>query len=277
MLDHSRLCQFHFFEQYKVNHSAIPGTIANDASVRERVSELLAQMTLDEKIGQMTQIVKDSIGKDVIVDYFLGSVLSGGGGHPYINNLENWVAMTDGFQADALTTRLGIPIVYGLDAIHGRAEMYGATVFPQPIGLGATRDEDLVRRIGQATAQEMLAAGVQWNFSPIIAVPRTFAGEGHMVGSGETTNLVSKLGVAYLQGLQNLPEGYTAAGGRIFLHWLPPSITWVMAVQPLELPSLPSQKDTCWIRVICDLTRKLYGNYSCRHTRRLSRTALRPS
>jgi beta-glucosidase len=195
-------------------HTTPLAASTNGAPVETRVAELLAQMTLDEKIGQMTQIVKDSIGKDVIIDYYLGSVLSGGGGHPYINNLENWVAMTDGFQKDALGSRLGIPIVYGLDAIHGHAELYGATVFPQPIGQGATRNEDLVRRIGQATAQEMLAAGVHWNFSPIIAVPQDIRWGRTYESYSEDPELVSKLGVAYLRGLQDLPEGYTPAAGQ---------------------------------------------------------------
>jgi beta-glucosidase len=192
-----------------------PETSLNVTSVQERVSELLAQMTLDEKIGQMTQIVKDSIGEESVQDYFLGSLINGGGGHPYINSLENWAAMTDGFQKDALSTRLAIPIIYGLDAIHGHAELYGATVFPQPIGLGATRDEDLVRRIGLATAEEMLATGVQWNFSPIIAVPQDIRWGRTYESYSEDPDLVSKLGVAYLQGLQNLPEGYTPAEGQV--------------------------------------------------------------
>jgi beta-glucosidase len=172
-------------------------------------------MTLDEKIGQMTQIVKDSIGADSIQDYFLGSVISGGGGHPYINTIDNWVKMIDGFQSEALSTRLAIPVIYGLDAIHGHAELYGATVFPQPIGLGATRDEDLLRRIGQATGEEMLATGVQWNFSPIIAVPQDIRWGRTYESYSEDPDLVSKLGVAYLQGLQNLPEGYTPAEGQV--------------------------------------------------------------
>ncbi|MBN2677008.1 MAG: glycoside hydrolase family 3 protein [Anaerolineaceae bacterium] len=187
----------------------------SDEYIRTRFNELLNQMTLEEKIGQMTQIVREGIGQDVIADYYLGSVLSGGGGHPPINDIENWVAMTDGFQQEALTTRLAIPILYGVDAIHGHAELYGATVFPQPIGLGATRNEDLVRRVGQATAEEMLAVGVHWNFSPIIAVPQDIRWGRTYESYSEDTELVSKLGVAYLQGLQNLPEGYTPAEGQL--------------------------------------------------------------
>jgi len=199
----------------KTNTTRSQDISSSDASIETRVSELLAEMTLDEKVGQMTQIVKESIGENVVTDYYLGSVLNGGGGHPYINQLENWVAMTDGFQEDALTTRLAIPILYGLDAIHGHAELYGATVFPQPIGQGATRDEDLVRRIGQATAQEMLASGVHWNFSPIVAVPQDIRWGRTYESYSENPDLVSKLGVAYLQGLQNLPEGYSPAKGQI--------------------------------------------------------------
>jgi beta-glucosidase len=190
-------------------------SIANDEYINTRVNELLDQMTLDEKVGQMAQIEKNSTGTGSIENYFLGSVISGGGGHPYINTIEKWAEMTDGFQKRALTTRLAIPIIYGADAIHGHAELYGATVFPQPIGLGATRDEDLARRIGQATAEEMLAAGVHWNFSPIVAVPQDIRWGRTYESYSEDTELVSKLGVAYLQGLQGLPDGYTPAPGQV--------------------------------------------------------------
>ncbi len=205
----------------RLNSATIPevspttDSSTNAGSLEARVNELLAQMTLDEKIGQMAQIEKNSTGEGSIEEYFLGSVISGGGGHPYLNTLENWAAMTDGFQQRALTTRLAIPLLYGADAIHGHAELYGATVFPQPVGLGATRDEELVRRIGQATAEEMLAAGVQWNFSPIIAVPQDIRWGRTYETYGEDTELVSKLGVAYLQGLQDLPDGYTPAAGQV--------------------------------------------------------------
>lgn len=184
--------------------------------VSERVEKLLGEMTLDEKIGQMTQVEKDSIRPGDITKYYIGSILSGGGGSPGRNTVEGWVDMVDGFQREALATRLGIPIIYGVDAIHGHASLYGATVFPHPIGLGATRDADLVRQIGAATAEEMLATGVRWNFAPIVAVPQDIRWGRTYESYAEDTDLVSELGVAYLQGLQSLPDGYASASGQDF-------------------------------------------------------------
>ena len=119
------------------------------------VEALLAQMTLDEKIGQMTQVDKTALkdGKEVH-DFFIGSVLSGADSLPKPNEPATWLTMTDGYQSQALATRLGIPLVYGVDAVHGNANVLGATVFPHNLGLGATRDPALVERIGRATAMQ---------------------------------------------------------------------------------------------------------------------------
>lgn len=180
----------------------------------ERVEKLLGQMTLDEKIGQMTQVEKNSIQPGDITKYYIGSILSGGGGSPTTNTAEAWAAMTNGFQREALATRLGIPILYGVDAVHGHGNLYGATVFPQQIGLGATRNANLVRQIGEATAKEMLATGVPWNFAPVIAVPQDTRWGRTYEAYGEDTDLVGELGVAYLQGLQSIPDAYNPASGQ---------------------------------------------------------------
>ena len=101
--------------------------------VEERVEDLLARMTLDEKIGQMTQVEKNSIKPGDITKYFIGSILSGGGGSPDGNNTpEGWADMINGFQDEALATRLGIPIIYGVDAVHGHGNLRGATHLPAP-------------------------------------------------------------------------------------------------------------------------------------------------
>ena len=102
----------------------------------------------------------------------LGSVLSGGGSTPTSNTPAAWVDMVNQFQSQALSTRLGIPIIYGVDAVHGHGNVFGATVFPHNIGLGATRDTALVREIGEATAAEVRATGIPWNFSPGVCVAR---------------------------------------------------------------------------------------------------------
>ena len=176
-------------------------------SVDDRVEALLAQMTLAEKIGQMTQAEKGSITPEDVTRYFIGSVLSGGGGSPPRNTPEDWLAMVSGFQEAALSTRLGIPLLYGVDAVHGTAAVVDATVFPQNVGLGAADDPDLMRRIGAATAAEMAATGIRWNFGPVVAVPQDIRWGRTYEGYGENTELVSRLAVPYIEGLQEDASG----------------------------------------------------------------------
>ncbi|MEA2008740.1 MAG: glycoside hydrolase family 3 N-terminal domain-containing protein, partial [Chloroflexota bacterium] len=172
--------------------------------IDSRVEDLLGQMTLEEKIGQMTQVEKGSINEKDITTRFIGSILSGGGGSPDSNTAEAWAEMVNGFQERALETRLGIPLIYGVDAVHGHANLKGATVFPQNIGMGATRDADLAARVARATALEMAATGIYWNFGPVMAVTQDIRWGRTYEGYGENTELVSELSSAYLQGLQNL-------------------------------------------------------------------------
>ncbi|WP_233358985.1 glycoside hydrolase family 3 N-terminal domain-containing protein [Thermomonospora amylolytica] len=141
--------------------------------VRDRVEDLLARMSLDDKVGQMTQAERGAL--DPVSDlatYRIGSVLSGGGSAPSPNNARSWADMYDSFQRVALSTPLGIPMIYGVDAVHGHNNVHGATIFPHNIGLGAARDPELVRRIGRATAEEMSGTGVDWNFAPCVCVAR---------------------------------------------------------------------------------------------------------
>ncbi len=145
-----------------------------DLPTGKRVADLLGRMTLDEKIGQMTQTERAAVFDDptLIAEWQVGSVLSGGGSTPPGNTPEAWVAMVNTFQAQALTTRLGIPLIYGVDAVHGHGNVFGATVFPHNIGLGSTRDPALAEAIGRATAAEVQATGIPWNFSPCVCVTR---------------------------------------------------------------------------------------------------------
>ncbi len=142
--------------------------------VPARVADLLGRMSLDEKLGQMTMrdVKYPPVGPDAARDQLLGSLLSGGDSAPDPNTAESWANMYDRYQDAARQTRLGIPLLYGVDAVHGHAGVYGATVFPHNIGLGAARDAALVQRIGRATATEVAATGVDWTFSPCVCVAR---------------------------------------------------------------------------------------------------------
>ncbi|KAF8094150.1 hypothetical protein N665_0369s0033 [Sinapis alba] len=190
-----------------------------DAPVEARVKDLLSRMTLPEKIGQMTQIERRVASPAAIRDFFIGSVLNAGGSAPFEEaKSSDWADMIDGFQRSALASRLGIPLIYGTDAVHGNNNVYGATVFPHNIALGATRDADLVRRIGAATALEVRASGVHWAFAPCVAVlgdPRW--GRSYEC-YGEDPGLVSEM-TSLVSGLQGEPpvehpNGYPFVAGR---------------------------------------------------------------
>jgi beta-glucosidase len=174
------------------------------APIVERVRDLLARMTLAEKIGQMTQVENRSITPAEVAQHAIGSVLSGGGGNPEPNTPGNWAAMVRGYQEAALQTRLGIPLLYGADAVHGHSNVRAAVVFPHNIGLGASRDAPLVKRIGRITALEALATGIHWVFAPAVSIPHDIRWGRTYEGFSEDTDLVTRLGVAQLQGLQSV-------------------------------------------------------------------------
>ncbi|KAL5733753.1 hypothetical protein ACOSQ2_033445 [Xanthoceras sorbifolium] len=141
--------------------------------VAARVKDLVTRMTLQEKIGQMIQLDRTIATPQIMKDYFIGSVLSGGGSTPLPQaRAEDWVNMINDYQKGALSSRLGIPMIYGIDAVHGHNNVYNATIFPHNVGLGATRDPALVKRIGAATALEVRATGIPYVFAPCIAVCR---------------------------------------------------------------------------------------------------------
>ncbi len=173
------------------------------ASIDERVADLLGRMTLNEKIGQMVQTERNFANvNSVITSYFLGSILSGGGSTPGSNTVPDWVNMYNGMQDAALATRLKIPLIYGIDAVHGNNNVYGATIFPHNIGLGCTRDSMLVYECARATASEVRATGLNWTFSPCIAVPRNIRWGRTYEGFGETPELQKMMAVAAVTGYQ---------------------------------------------------------------------------
>ena len=182
--------------------------------IEMRVADLLSYMTLEEKIGQMALVEKNSIKEENdIASYHLGALLSGAGSKPIKNTPEGWKEMINGYQATAKQSRLGIPLLYGVDAIHGHAHVPTATVFPHAIGLGATNNPKLVKSVAQATAEELFATGVNWSFSPNLDQPRDIRWGRVYEAFSDDPNLVRALGVAYLEGLQINP----AADDEIFI------------------------------------------------------------
>ncbi|MDB6067745.1 MAG: glycoside hydrolase, family 3 domain protein [Pedosphaera sp.] len=187
--------------------SALSGWIATASfaasAYDKQVEALLARMTLDEKIGQMTQVDMNAI-KDVanIQKYFLGSMLSGGDSDPVDNTPQSWANACKNYQIEALKTRLKIPLIYGIDAVHGHNNVLGAVIFPHNIGLGATRNPKLVEQASHITALEVAGTGIRWAFAPCVAVARNESWGRTYESFGESPDLVSELGAAATRGLQ---------------------------------------------------------------------------
>ncbi|KAL2317726.1 hypothetical protein Fmac_031602 [Flemingia macrophylla] len=164
-----------------------------------RIKDFMDRMTLEEKIGQMVQIDRSVASAEVMNKYYIGSVLSGGGSVPKLKaSGEDWIHMVNDFQKGALSTRLGIPMIYGIDVVHGHNNVYNATIFPHNIGLGATKDPKLARKIGEATALEVRATGIQYAFAPCIAASSSAVLANskvldHFVGMGFSREMVSKV------------------------------------------------------------------------------------
>jgi beta-glucosidase len=174
------------------------------SSYDSNVQALLSKMTLDEKIGQMTQAEQDAL-KDIgdIRKYYLGSLLSGGNSDPKEgNSLKAWTDMLDRYQSESLKTRLAIPLLYGVDAVHGHNNVLGAVIFPHNIGLGCTRNPALVEKVARITAEEVRATGINWAFAPCVTVPRDERWGRTYEGYGETPELAKSLGEAAVRGLQ---------------------------------------------------------------------------
>lgn len=181
-----------------------PGTAAD-----REARKLLAQMTLREKIGQMVQADSGALKspRDV-AKYQLGSVLSGGNSNPPKGNSPlAWAEFVAGFKQAALQTRLRIPLLYGIDAVHGHNNVTGAVIFPHNIGLGATRDPRLVEKAARVTAAEITATGMNWDFAPCIAVVRDERWGRTYESFGESPALVEEMGAAYVRGLQGARLG----------------------------------------------------------------------
>jgi len=194
---------------------------AGECSISERVEALLSGMTLAQKIGQMTQPERMAITPDEVHKFHIGSVLSGGGSCPGNNRPSDWVEMNDAYWMASMVEddqHLAIPLLYGVDAIHGNANVLGATVFPHNIGLGASNDSDLIERIARATAEEILATGVDWTFAPTLAVSRDTHWGRTYESYSEDSAIVSSYGGRFVKGLQSdLGDDAVIACAK---HWL---------------------------------------------------------
>lgn len=203
------------------------------------VNGVLAQMTLEEKAGQMTQAEIDKLASlDDIASLALGSLLNGGDADPPAgNSVDAWARMYDDAQRAALHSRLGIPLLYGVDAVHGHSNVVGTVIFPHNIGLGCTRNPALVEEVARITAREMRATGIHWTFAPMVAVARDERWGRTYESFSEDPYLVATLGAAAIRGFQHgglsHPEAvlatakhYLADGGTVFGTSTPP-LMWI--------------------------------------------------
>src|SRR3954462_14546953 len=198
--------------------------VSSDEALEVRGRTIVAGMTLEQKIGQMTQADIRSITPDDVRRYYIGSVLNGGGAWPAMNmhsSADDWLRLSDQFYQASMSTdmRIKVPVIWGIDAVHGNNNIYGATLFPHNIGLGAAHDPALLTRIGRATAEQVRATGMTWTFAPTLAVvqnPRW--GRTYESYSSDPT-LVRTYGEAMVRGLQG-QLGTSTSVLATPKHWL---------------------------------------------------------
>jgi beta-glucosidase len=182
--------------------------LAEDAALEKRITDLMATMTVEEKVGQLVQGDIASITPDDLRKYRLGSILAGGNSDPggrYDASPAEWLALADAFYDASMDTSQGgkaIPVIFGIDAVHGQSNIVGATLFPHNIGLGAARNPELIRRIGEITALETRTTGMEWTFAPTVAVPQDDRWGRTYEGYSESPDIVASYSVAVVEGLQ---------------------------------------------------------------------------
>ncbi len=202
-----------------------------DVATERRVAALLASLPLEDKVGQLIQADIASIRPDDLRRYPVGSILAGGSSPPLDSDDRSpapaWIATARAFRAVSLEPRPGhvpVPVMFGIDAVHGNSNVVGATIFPHNIGLGATHDPALMRRIGQVTAEESAASGIDWAFGPTLAVPQDVRWGRAYEGYSEDPALVRSYAGEMIRGLQGdvaaghlLQKGRVAASAKHFL------------------------------------------------------------
>ncbi len=197
-------------------------SVALDSTLEAHIGTLLSQMTLEQKVGQMVQAEIQYVTPEDVREFHLGSVLNGGGSFPNANkaaSVADWLALADAFYVASMDTSQGglaIPVIWGTDAVHGHNNVRGATLFPHNIALGATRNPDLIERIGEATALEVAATGLDWNFAPTLAVVRDDRWGRTYEGYSEDAEIVRAYAGRMITGLQGpaSSSGFLR-GGRV--------------------------------------------------------------
>ena len=198
-----------------------------DPSTEARIADIMARMTLEQKVGQMIQADISTITPADLAQFPLGSILAGGNSGPYGDERADgatWARLVAEFRAASRQSGQGIPILFGVDAVHGHSNLPGATIFPHNIGLGAANDPDLIERIGAATADEVAASGIEWTFAPTLAVPQDLRWGRSYEGYAADPALVARYARAMTLGLQgHLTPGQPIPANRVAAtakHWL---------------------------------------------------------
>ncbi|MFL6733236.1 MAG: glycoside hydrolase family 3 protein, partial [Sphingomicrobium sp.] len=198
----------------------VQSRVTRDPAVEARIDQILARMTIEEKVAQIIQPDINSITPADVRKYKFGSILAGGNSAPNGNDKSSgadWLKLADAFWDASESAQWAgerIPIIFGIDAVHGHANIPGATIFPQNIGLGAMRDPDVIRRIGEITAKEMTVTGLDWDFSPTLAVVRDDRWGRSYEGFSENPEVVRSYAGQMIEGLQGVPgtPGFLGAG-----------------------------------------------------------------
>ena len=203
---------------------ALKSRFAKDPAVEARAAEILASMTLEQKIGQMVQPEIKSITPADVRRYYIGSVLNGGGSWPAMNKrstIQDWVTLADAYYDASMSTdaRIPVPVIWGTDAVHGHSNVYGATIFPHNIGLGAAHDVELIERIAEATGQSTRATGVTWTFAPTVAVAQNARWGRTYESYSSQPALIREYAAAYVKGMQGLldKDGNVVATAKHFI------------------------------------------------------------
>jgi beta-glucosidase len=199
--------------------------LPRDEALEKRLAELLAAMTVEEKVGQVIQGDITTVTPDDLRKYHLGSVLNGGGSGPHGDDFAParvWLELADAYyeaSVDKSGGRIGIPVIWGIDAVHGNTNIIGATVFPHNVGLGAARDPELITKIAEVTAREIRVTGMEWTFAPVVTVPQDIRWGRAYEGYSEDPQLVASYAGAVITGLQGKPgEADFLRGGHVLAN-----------------------------------------------------------